>query len=144
MSNFITNEEFTALTDAMNRLTLYADPAIRWRDLPLNTIYKIEHSREVLSNDVATIILTVVDREGDKKTVWATSRLSIELRKRYLNKTNVYIRSLGKKECKTMPGRLYYDYEIVQLKSADDLSDLLPSTWSQFDDNRMELDSVMF
>ena len=105
MASFIVTEDFNALLK---------EAVMQWSELPLNTIYKIKRVKEVLVDNTATVILDLSDKQGDTLKVWAPQRLYKDLL-RFPDKTNIYLRSLGKKECKMTPGRWYYDYNIAQV-----------------------------
>ena len=109
MARFITNKQFEALT------AKDTTSALRWKELPLNKIYKIKERKEVRVNDAPSMILSLVDREGFNSKVWAPNRLREQLEKDYANaKLSLYIRSKGEKECKTNAERWYYDYDIIE------------------------------
>ena len=110
MASFISIEEFNASLNEKTELTM------QWSELPINIIYKIKHIKEVLFENTATMILDLVDDLGHTWRVWTPQRIYMELL-RFSDKANIYIRSLGKKECKMTTGRWYYDYNLAQISN---------------------------
>ena len=110
MSSFITSDEFNAL-HAKEQQEL---PALKWIELPLNIIYRVHQCKEVLVDDMPTMILTLVEENGNTLKLWAPGRLRDRIHKNYRSIANLYVRSLGIKDSKTV-GRWYYSYELVQL-----------------------------
>ena len=109
MASFIATEDFNAL---LNEKAM--ESTMQWKELPVNVIYKIKHIKEILVDNTASMILDLIDEQEHSSKVWAPQRLCKDLL-RYSGKTNIYVRSLGKKECKTTAGRWYYDYNLAQV-----------------------------
>ena len=105
MASFITTADFNVLVK---------EAVMQWSELPLNIIYKIKRVKEVLVDNTATVILDLSNEQGDTLKVWAPQMLYKDLL-RFPDKTNIYLRSLGKKECKMTPGRYYYGYNMAQV-----------------------------
>ena len=87
---------------------------MQWKELPVNVIYKTKHIKEILVDNTASMILDLVDEQEHSLKVWAPQRLCKDFL-RFSDKTNIYVRSLGKKECKMTPGRWYYDYNLAHV-----------------------------
>ena len=109
MASFIAVAEFDAL---FNEKAMKS--TMQWKELPVNVIYKINQIKEVLVDSTATMILDLIDEQGHVLRAWAPQRLYKDLL-RFPDKANIYVRSLGKKECKMAPGRWYHDYNLAQL-----------------------------
>lgn len=101
MASFITTEEFE---NAINN-----KPALQWKELPLNIIFKIEQLRVIRD----AMILTLVDRNEKVYNVWALDRLCKALNKTKGCSSPIYLRSKGIKESKDDTGRWYYDYDMI-------------------------------
>ena len=109
MARFISNKQFEALA------VKDTSPALKWKELPLNKIYRIEERKEVKVNDEPAVILSLVYKQGFNIKVWAPNRLREQLNTAYANvELSLYIRSKGEKECKTNAERWYYDYDIIE------------------------------
>ena len=94
--------------------------AIAWRDVPLNKIFKIKHTKDVKTksefSDSPSLLVRLSDEEGNTINTWATSRLTKDLRNIDVDKTtNLYLKSLGKRDYNIEDGRYTYDYDLVQM-----------------------------
>ena len=109
MASFIAVADFNALLNGKAM-----ESTIQWKELPVNVIYKIKQIKEILVDNTATMILDLIDEQEHSLKVWAPQRLYKDLL-RFPDKVNIYVRSLGKKECKMAPGRWYHDYNLAQV-----------------------------
>ena len=114
-ASFISSSEFDTLGSETKRRKLVEEsPALHWKQLPLKVIYKIENIKKVVVKSKPAMILSLANKEGDTYKVWATSRLCKEIAS-CTEDANLYIRSLGQKECETIDNGWYYDYDLVCL-----------------------------
>ena len=119
MAGFITTEQFKTLSTENRKRKMNDDEAaIPWRDLPLHKLYKIEHTKDYTTannfNDSPSMIIKLSDEESNIIKVWASGRLGNDLRENHANdKTNLYVKSLGRKEGK-QSGRFTYEYDLAQ------------------------------
>ena len=76
----ITSSKFDTLGSEKKRRKIWeSSPALHWKELPLNVIYKIENIKEIMVKSKPTTILSLVNKEGDTYKVWATSKLCKEI-----------------------------------------------------------------
>ena len=90
---------------------------LKWRDIPENTIFKIEKSETIKTKFGTAIILTLIDHDGTTYRCWATSVISDTLKckkKDYSFKgKTLYIKSTGLKQSTTNPDNKYYDFDLM-------------------------------
>ena len=102
---FPTNKQF----DELMQNQAY-QPAIKWVDLPINKIYKIDQIKTVVTRLGEGKILELMTRDDKKITVWAPSRLVTDLGWDELPR---FIRSLGKFPHKRDNTKSYHKYELL-------------------------------
>ena len=104
---FITYKQF-------NELVSSNAPVKTWKELEEKKIFKVTGRKLVAINDEPSMILSLVDNKGNSCSVWVPKRLREQLQTEYADESvTLYVRSNGKKECKSDPERWYYDYEIA-------------------------------
>ena len=111
-ARFITDKRFETLVAKTKDADI---KTLKWRDLPLDKIYKIEERKEVIANAAPAMILSLVDREGIHCKIWAPNRLHDRLNTISIERS-IYIKSKGVKEYKTDAEKWYYDYEIIEIE----------------------------
>ena len=102
---FPTNEQF----DKLMQSQAY-QPAIRWVDLPINNIYRIDQIKTITTRFGEGKLLELMTRDDKKITVWAPSRLIRDLGWDDLPR---FIRPLGKFPCKSDSNKSFHKYEIL-------------------------------
>ena len=116
MAGFLSEDQFKSLSDE-SRERKKNESTIPWRDVPLNTIYKVVSTKEVPTansfGDTPSVVVTLTDEHGETIKAWATGLLSDDIREnKAAGKTKLFIKSLGKKTGKK-PGRFSYEYDLV-------------------------------
>ena len=100
MGEFISEAEFNK--------GIKAREVAPWRDVPQNVIYHIEDVQEVKTMYGYQKVLSLVDRDGNKISAYATSRMIDDL-----EEGGSYIKSLGLRESRKNPSQSYYHYELL-------------------------------
>ena len=103
---FPTNEKFDENKISNNYI-------LKWRDIPMNTIFKIDDVSKINTKVGEGTILTLVDRDSNMYKCFATNPISYKLDKFNLQNGSCYIRSLGLIESKTNTGNKYYNFDIM-------------------------------
>ena len=98
MGGFISEAEFNK--------GIKAREVLPWRDVPQNVIYHIEDVQEVKTMYGYQKVLSLVDRDGNKISAYATSRMVDDLE-------GSYIKSLGLRQSTKNPSQSYYHYELL-------------------------------
>ena len=102
---FPTNDHF----DKLMQSQAY-QPAIRWVDLPINEIYRIDQIKTIATRLGEGKILELTTRYDKKLTVWAPARLA-----KYLGWDDLtrFIRPLGKFPHKSDSNKSFHKYELL-------------------------------
>ena len=108
---FPTDQEFEN-----NKISNNGD-VLKWRDVPMNTIFKIEDSEAIKTKFGKAIILTLIDRDDNTYRCWSTSVITDTLKSKkkdpsFKGKT-LYIKSTGLKQSTTNPDNKYYDFDLM-------------------------------
>ena len=103
--SFPTNEEFNQRMQSQAH-----KPAIKWRDLVVGEIYRINQVRTVITKNGQGTVLELTKRDASKVEAWASARLT-----KYLGWGDLprYIRPLGFVACKSDKTKLYHKYELL-------------------------------
>ena len=103
--SFPTNDQFNILMQSQAY-----QPAIKWVDLPINEIYRIDQVKTIASRFGEGKILELMTRDDKKITVWAPSRLVRDLGWDDLPR---FIRPLGKFPCRSDTNKSFHKYELI-------------------------------
>ena len=103
---FPTNENFDENKISNNDI-------LKWRDIPMNTIFKIDDVSKINTKFGIGTILTLKDKKLDMYKCFATKTISDKLDECNLQDGSCYIRFLGLKESKTNTGNKYYNFDIM-------------------------------
>ena len=85
-------------------------PAIKWVNLPINDIYRIDQIKTITTRFGEGKILELTTRYDKKLTVWAPARLAKDLGWDDLPR---FIRPLGKFPCKSDSTKTYHKYDLL-------------------------------
>ena len=102
---FLTNEQF----DERMQSQAY-QPAIKWVDLPINNIYRIDQIKTITTRFGECKILELTTRYDKKLTVWASARLVKDLSWSDLPR---FIRPLGKFPHKHDTTKSFHKYQLA-------------------------------
>ena len=102
---FPTNEQF----DKLMQSQAY-QPAIKWVDLPINIVYRIDLIKNITTRFGEGKVLEMMTRDDKKITVWAPSRLISDLGWDDLPR---FIRPLGKFPHKRDSNKSFHKYELL-------------------------------
>ena len=95
------------------------EKGIKWKNLSVNTWFRIEDKKDVNSLYGPTNLLTLRDRDNTRYLVWATKLIteSIDVKREEKHGGTMFIRSMGKKKSGTS-AHSYYDFKYKILKQA--------------------------
>ena len=96
MSSFPSDEEFNQRV----LIEQIADSAIKWGELPINVVYRIQ-KLVWISRYGRDAVLQLVNRENKEVNVWAPVNAAADYTLKSLGNEEAYIRSLGQKESKS-------------------------------------------
>ena len=109
--SFPTDQEFDE-----NKISNNGD-VLKWRDVPMNNVFKIEDSETIKTKFGKATILTLVGRYGTKYRCWSTSVISDTLKSKKKDPSfrgrEIYIKSTGLKQSTTNPDNEYYDFDLM-------------------------------
>ena len=103
--DFPSEEEFAKQAKS----TVYP-PTLKWRDLIVGVIYRIDNYRAIPTKFGISTILEISKINNDKVEVWAPTRLVQDLESSSMPR---YIRPLGLVSCTGDSNRNYYKYELM-------------------------------
>ena len=103
--SFPTNEEF----DQRVQSQAY-QPAIKWRDLPINKIYCINNIKTVTTRYGSGTVLELTKQDASTVEAWAPARLAKDLGWEDLPR---YVKPLGLSPCKKDNTKTYHKYELL-------------------------------
>ena len=84
---------------------------LKWREVPTGVIYYIEKIEFIATKEGEAIIVSLVDKNGEKLKAFATNCLSNDL---VGYKGGWFIKSNGKQKSSIISNRSYYQYEIMK------------------------------
>ena len=103
---FPTNEKFDE-----NKIS--NEDILKWRDIPMNTIFRIDDISKINTKFGIGTILTLKDKTLNTYKCFTTKTIADKLDEFNLQDGSCYIRSLGLKESKTNTGNSYYNFDIM-------------------------------
>ena len=106
MSSFPTPEQF-------ERNKIQLDQILKWREVPTKVIYRIEKVEWIRTKVGETMVISLVNQDGEQLKAFATSCLTKDL-KDLSDNDECYIKSLGKRDSSKNPGQSYYQYELMR------------------------------
>ena len=108
---FPSDEEFTwhMQCKAQQPQCKAQQPSLKWRELTIGVIYRIDKMKSVTTRYGPGTILELTTREDDKVEVWAPDRLVKDLEWSGLPS---YVRPLGLEQCKNDTTKEYHKYEL--------------------------------
>ena len=106
---FISDEMFNAKI-----MKVQQTDTIKWAELPINVVYKIEKVKTVDTKFGERKIADLTSRTGKSYNVWLTTLVSKELESRD-NGSDYYIKSLGMRNSTLNTDRKYYDFQILEM-----------------------------
>ena len=80
-----------------------------------DVIYQIENVEEIPSKNGNATIVTLSDKDGERRTAFAANCLIKDLKDFGWDET-YYIQSLGLKNSNKNLGQKYYDYDLVRIR----------------------------
>ena len=101
---FPTDEEFTKCERSMD--------IMKWRNIPLNKIYRLL-AIEIKGSSDNPYLATMKSKDGSIFKVWIRARIYDELKIYNMEKDCVYIKSYGLKPCKGDPLKQYFDFSVI-------------------------------
>ena len=103
---FPTNEKFDENKISNNDI-------LKWRDIPMNTIFRIDDISKINTKFGIGTILTLKDKNLNMYKCFATKTIADKLNNVNLQDGSCYIRSLGLKESTINTGNKYYNFDIM-------------------------------
>ena len=103
--SFPTDEEFNQRMQSQAH-----KPAIKWRDLVVGTVYRIDQIKTITTKYGQGTVLELTKRDASKVEAWASARLTKDLGWGDLPR---YIRPLGLVACKSDNTKTYHKYELL-------------------------------
>ena len=110
--SFPADKEFSKWERSMN----FPNEIMKWRNVPLNTIYHVLSIEITGSNGdpyIHPYIATMKSKSGNIFKVWIRKRIYDRLKNYDMEKKCVYIRSYGLKPCRGDPSKQYFDFSII-------------------------------
>ena len=110
--SFPADKEFSKCERSMN----FPNEIMKWRNVPLNTIYHVLSIEITGSNGdpyIHPYIATMKSKSGNIFKVWIRERIYDRLKNYDMEKKCVYIRSYGLKPCRGDPSKQYFDFSII-------------------------------
>ena len=104
--SFPTDEEFTRRMQSQAH-----KPAIKWRDLVVGEVYRIDHVKSITTKYGQGTVLELTKRDANEVEVWAPARLTKDLG--WPEDLPRYVRPLGLVTCKTDSSKKYHKYELL-------------------------------
>ena len=102
---FPTNEEFN------ENKQMKQESVMKWRDVPQNTIFKINNTHRIDTPHGEATILTLESEESESFKCWAIPLLADRLTQ-FGWRNELYVRSLGLVPSRQNPSFQYYAYEL--------------------------------
>ena len=112
------NKRKIFISDAMfnAKIMKVQKDTIKWADLPINIVYKIDKVKTVDTKFGKQKIADLSSRTGPSYHVWLTTLISNELEKRdNVDGEHYYIKSLGLKNSKKNVERKYFDFQLLNM-----------------------------
>ena len=107
MSQFPSEEDFDQYKEAKATI-------LKWRDVPMNIILKINKVERINTQIAEATILTLENEEGDIFKCWSNQRLGDELKDFGWKDEKCYVRSLGLPPSTINPSQKYYAYDFAR------------------------------
>ena len=87
-------------------------PAIKWVDLPINKLYRIDRIKTIASRFGEGKVLELMTQDDQKITLWAPSRLVRDLGWD-ADDLPRFIRPLGKFPCRSDSNKMFHKYDLL-------------------------------
>ena len=105
--SFPSDEEFTRRVQSQAH-----QPAVKWRDLIVGEIYRIDQVKTVTTKYGQGTVLELTKRDASKVEAWASARLTKDLNEGWCDLPR-YIRPQGLVPCKSDNKKTYHKYELL-------------------------------